>query len=161
MTMMQFTRENYSDAYEVIRHILYMYVDMITTYHGFGHNIETGEFDPFRYVDAEIMSTPGWNLGIDLELIHYGSGIAILCELSNAWDEYGTGDVPIWPRTQEAQASLSDGRFSHLPDVERAIALAFGENEGPFREQLKTIYMDRVVGYFQGLIAGQRREPHA
>jgi hypothetical protein len=147
------TSDNFTDAYDVTRDILYMYVEMITNYGGFGHNIESGKFDPLEYVDCEMVESPGSTFGIDLELVHTGAGIAILCELSNAWDEYESGDVPIWPITQQAKAAVGKGRFAHLPSIHRAIQLAFGTDEAKFRQQLRVVYDSHVVGYFEKLLA--------
>ena len=42
--------ENYEEAYDAIRDILYLYDDMVTSYSRFGHNLNLGKFDPLIYL---------------------------------------------------------------------------------------------------------------
>jgi hypothetical protein len=42
---MNITMDNYRDALDALRDILLMYWDLITSYNGFGHNIEIGKFN--------------------------------------------------------------------------------------------------------------------
>lgn len=148
---MNITEDNYQEAYDAIRDILYMYVDMIESYEGFGHNIETGKFSPLEFVDAQVLEPEGYTFGIDILLLQSGSAIALLCELSNLWDEYAT-EVKSWQLTLPIIEDANEAkRFAHLPEIQEAFNLAFSTDEEAFRKQLKIVYQRYVCGYFSKL----------
>ncbi len=132
-----------------MRDILYLYVDMVESYGGFGHNVETGGFDVLSYIDVRLDEPPGYSFGLDLRLLHEGSGVAVLCMLSDAWDEYGELDHE-WPLHARIQAALAEGRFAHMPLIAKAVDAAF-RTEDAFRELLPAIYETCVKGYFRRL----------
>ncbi|MEM6611323.1 MAG: hypothetical protein AAF652_03540 [Cyanobacteria bacterium P01_C01_bin.72] len=113
---MNITEDNYQKAYDAIRDILYMYVDMIDSYEGFGHNIERGKFSPLDFVDALVLESKGYTFGIDILLLQSGSAIALLCELSDMWDEYPT-QLESWQLTSPIKSANEAGRFAHLPEI--------------------------------------------
>jgi hypothetical protein len=80
--------DNYPQAVAALRDVLYMYYDLITSYGGFGHSIDTGTFDPFFYMDCYVNEPKGYTFGIDIDLIHKGAAVALLCRLSDYWDDY-------------------------------------------------------------------------
>lgn len=148
---MTITEDNYQEAFDAIRDILYMYVDLIESYKGFGHNIDRGKFSPLEFVDAPVMEPAGYTFGIDIPLLQSGSAIALLCELSDAWDEYETWEAKSWPLIPEIKEANEAGRFSHLPEIQEAFNLAFGTDEKTFREQLERVHNKYVCGYFSKL----------
>jgi hypothetical protein len=147
----EINEENYPNAISAIRDILYMFYDLKESYEGFGHNIETGSFNPLSYADCYLSEPPGYAFGIDVEILHEGAMVSILCRLSDYWD-----DIEEVPETDkfviEVRHMLSKGRFDHLPLAERAISAAFSD-EGKFRELLVQIYQDYVVERFRKLAA--------
>ncbi len=148
---MDITAENYQEAYDAIRDILFMYVDMVESYRGFGHNIQRGRFSPLDFVDAPIYEPEGYTFAIDIHLLQSGSAISLLCELSDAWDEYQTWNVKGWPLIHEIKKANASGRFSHLPEIQEAINMAFGDDEDVFRDQLVKVYKSYVCAYFNKL----------
>ena len=147
---MNITEDNYGLANAAIRDILYMYVDMVESYKGFGHNILTGTFSPLDFVDAPIFEPPGVNFGIDIALLQNGSAIALLCELFNIWDETGSWKRNSLPLYQIRKAN-EERRFSHLQEIQEAFDLGFGDDEAAFLDQLQVVYKEYVCSYFKYL----------
>ncbi len=150
---MDITEDNYQEAYDAIRDILYLYVDMVESYEGFGHNLERGKFLPLEFVDAQIYEPEGYTFAIDLALLQSGAAIALLCELSDAWDEYETWEVKGWPLITQIKEAKEADRFNHLPEIQEAFDLAFSNNEDAFRNQLMKVYKTYVCAYFNKLSA--------
>jgi hypothetical protein len=114
-----------------VRDILYMYYDLKESYDGFGHSIETGSFDALSYVDCYLSEPPGKTFGIDVGLLHEGATVAILCRLSDYWDE--TGELPETDFVRRVDSMLSEDRFNHLPLGEQAIVAGL-RDEDEFRD---------------------------
>ncbi len=144
----EINQENYPVAINAIRDILYMYYDLVESYKGFGHNIETGSFDPIFFADCYLFEPQGITFGIDVNVLHEGSAVAILCKFSDYWDEHGA--VPEGEFALEVKRILSEGRLDHLPLAEQAIKLAF-EDEDRFRDLLDEAYEKYVVQFFKRL----------
>jgi hypothetical protein len=144
----EINEENYPNAISAIRDILYMYYDLKGS-EGFFHNTDTGSFDPLSYADCYLSEPPGKSFGIDVGLLHEGAMVAILCRLSDYWDEIG--ELPENENfVDDARHMLSEGRFDHLPLAERTIATAF-RSEDEFRDLLDQIYQGYVVERFRKL----------
>ncbi len=146
--MNEINQENYSVAINAIRDILYMFYDLSESYEGFGHNIEIGSFDPIFFADCYVFEPQGITFGIDVNVLHEGSAVAILCKLSDYWDEHGT--TPEDEFFSEVKRILAEGRLDHLPLAEQAVKLAF-ENEEKFRDLLGEAYEKYVVQFFKRL----------
>ena len=149
---MDITTENLEVTNDAIRDILFMYVDLIESYEGFGHNIERGKFKAIDFIDARVVEPEGYTFALDETLLYPGAAISLLCEISDAWDEYETWDVKNWPLIYEIKVAYEANRFSHMPEIEKAITLGFGDNEEIFREQLKVVYEMHVCSYFKKLV---------
>ena len=137
------------DVEESIRHILFMYRDLIESYGGFGHDIDTGlgRFD----APAVIHLVSGDDIQPrDLELLRIGAAVALLCDLSDAWDEAGD-PADGGPRLDAARDALNHGKFQPFPEIAKAFELGFGRDETAFREQLAVVYERYVRGYFAQL----------
>lgn len=134
---------------DAIRHILFMYRDMAESYDGFGHNIDTGlgRFDAPAILDlpddADLPSS-------ELELLRTGAAIALLCDLSDAWDEEGDASGTHL-RLITARLVLQSGGFGQYPEIAKAFELGFGKDETAFRQQLSVVYARYVRGYFARL----------
>lgn len=123
--------------------ILAMYADLVRSYGGFGHNINVGNFDVFRLLDGPILE----KAEIDVNFLRSGAAIALLCLLSDAWNEYKTADVPAWPIIPKIKTAYKAGKFDCIPEIKKAFELGFGNSETLFREQLRLVYEKFVVGY--------------
>lgn len=143
------TLDSLPSAISAVRDILYLYVDMVESYDGFGHNLDTGTFDALAYVDAVLDESPGHSFGLDLRLLHEGCGVAVLCILSDAWDDYEALDHE-WPLHSRIHRALVEGRLHHLPLIEKAVQAAYS-NERAFRDLLPSVYKACVKAYFQRL----------
>jgi hypothetical protein len=148
---MDITTENLELTNDAIRDILFMYVDLVESYEGFGHNIARGQFKALDFIDARVVEPEGYTFAIDETLLYPGAAISLLCDVSDAWDEYETWDVKNWPQINEIKKAYEANRFSHMPEIEKAFELGFSNNEEEFREQLKLVYEAHVCSYFQKL----------
>jgi hypothetical protein len=148
---------NYEEAVGAIRHILYMYVDLVQGWQGFGHNSGTADqFDAVKFVDAD---TDGQASYVDLDLLRAGSAIAILCQFYDIWSEEGdlTGNIFL----AEYQAAVDAGRLSAFPDIETVIRTALARDPMPledpwFEDAVIPIYRKYVLGFFARLAASDR-----
>jgi hypothetical protein len=150
---MDITDDTYALAEDAIRDILFLYVDMIVSYDGFGNTINTGSFAPLEFVDAKLHPNPGVAYGIDLDLLHAGSGVALLCAMDDSWDELGFASRES-PLIRNIFDALEAGRFDHLSDIKTAVRYGFGQDDSAFRYALATVYRTHVVGYFAALLRG-------
>ena len=73
-----------------------MYVNLIEPYEGFGHNIERGKFRVLDFIDARVVEPKDYTFAIYETLLLPGATVSLLCDISDAWDEYGTWDVKYW-----------------------------------------------------------------
>jgi hypothetical protein len=146
----EINEENYMVAISAIRDILYMYYDLVESYNGFGHNIDTGNFDPIFFADCYLFEREGISFGIDVNILHEGSAVAILCKLSDYWDENDT--LPKDKFILEVERLLSENRVDHLPLAEQAIKEAFQDEES-FRDLLDKVYKSYVLQRFGKLAA--------
>ena len=145
---MEITTQNLHQAENAIRDILFMFLDMVRSYSGFGHNVDCGNFSPLDFIDAVVYEPEGYTFSLDIKLLQSGASIALLSILVNAWDEFDSSDVPIWPVIKEIETAYRQGRFSHFPDIEKAIGLGLGDNQDAFRQQLPIIYSAYVRQFF-------------
>lgn len=143
--------DNFTEAIQAIRDILFLYHDAITGYRGFGHNLHTGTFDPFRYVTALLAEPPGVSLAIDIELIHEGSAVALLCHLSDYWDETSGESIESGHFAGRIKKELSDGVFDFVPLAKEAVEAAF-ENETKFQNCLQKVYIEYIEGYYRTIL---------
>ncbi|OQX19650.1 MAG: hypothetical protein BWK76_03940 [Desulfobulbaceae bacterium A2] len=157
---MDITSDTLPAAQAAIRDILNLYVDMIRSYGGFGHGLDTGTFAPFEFVDARLPASPDASADLDLALLHAGAAIAVLCVLADCLDESGTLQGT-WPFVVRARVALDAGRFAHLPEIQQALRLAFKGSEEAFRAQLARVYHIYVLAYFRQLVGAAVALPDA
>lgn len=156
---MEISSENYQIANDAVRDILFMYRDLIESYAGFGHGIDTGTFDAVEFLKIDVREQPGSNLDLDIELIRTGAAISILCGLLDSWDE---GVAPSdWMGTTgligRSYIELSNGRFAFDDLIENAVRSAF-DDEQRFLATLRPVYEKHVIGYFKELVKRQESE---
>lgn len=146
----EINEENYPIAIAAIRDILYMYYDLVN-YDGFAHNIDTGTFDPMFFADCYLYEPPGIGFGIEVDLLHKGSAVAVLCKLSDIWDE--SCEIPESEFAFQVKRALEDDRFDHLPIAENCLRAAF-QNEEKFRKLLGEVYEEYVLKFFKEIAQG-------
>jgi hypothetical protein len=151
--------ETLNKVEESIRHVLFMYRDIIESYRGFGHGIDTGlgRFDAPALINLpETLSPDDPIRPEDLELLRIGAAIALLCDVSDAWDETGHAAEEDGSRLKAARDALRNGKLDAFPDIAKAFELGFGPDETAFREQLAVVYQRHIIGYFAQLIGNVR-----
>ena len=152
--------QNYPEALDAIRYILMLYVDLADNTQGFGHNADTYiRFDRLKFVDAQVESDDYYY--VDLELLHAGSAIAIVCVFYDLWCEYQS--LSAHPASEHCEVAVNSGRLSHFPDIEAvlrdAIVRKYMAIDDPWFEQVLTpIYRKYVLGYFERLAQADRSE---
>lgn len=155
------TDENQGEARDALRDILLLYVELAECYSGFGHAANVYQrFDPLRFVDAELASRPGYAPLVDLDFLHVGPAIAILCALYDEWCEFEEVDGGPF------REAILTGRLSHVPDVERVAREAIGRGPMPledpwFEAAVEPIYQRHVIGRFEALSKMHRRKAGA
>lgn len=150
------TEDNYTEAYQAVRDILYLYDDAVTSYAGFGHNLETGKFDPFKYCSCLLAEPPGHTFGIDLQLLHEGSACALLCHISDYWDDFDGDGIEKNYLMTRIRGLAEEGHLDSAPLGKEAVKLAFVDDDG-FRSKLAEIYDAYILGYFRNRLAEGRR----
>jgi len=136
-----------------LRDILFLYVDMVESYGGFGHNLDAGRFDPCEFLDNRVVDPLVGPREVDLELLECGAACALLCRCVDAGDDHGR-IAPDSPSLREAAAAWRAGRFARRPVVAEAFRLAFEGEESAFRAQLERVYSQHVLSYFGRLARG-------
>ena len=150
------TKENYEEANQAIRDILFLFKELADGYHGFGHAADYGlRFDPLKFVDAELGPRFGWG---DLDLLRSGSAVAMLCYVYDWWlEESGLNGE----HTAGIREALESGRLGRFPDIEAVLREAFRRNEIPiddpwFEEAVVPVYRNHVLAYFRRLSTQDR-----
>lgn len=152
------TAENYGEATDAVRDILLMYVDMASSYLGFGHAVDVAiRFDPLKFVDAEV-DAPNQYL-VHLDLLRAGSAVAVLCYLYDCWCEHEEFSGPF---VERCKAALKAGRFRRVPDIEKVASEALSKErlslDDPWLDEvLEPIYKQHVLQYFAQLAACERK----
>ncbi len=150
---MDVTSDRLPLARAALRDILFLYVDMVGSYGGFGHDLDVGRFDPLEWLDSRIADpqlAPG---EVDLDLLRQGAACALLCRCVDAFDDHGAL-VLADPALGAVEAAWRAGRFAFLPEIDEAFRTAFAGDEAAFREQLARVYRRCVLDYFGRLARG-------
>lgn len=150
---MEITAADLPRVRAALRDILFLYVDLIESYGGFGHNLDAGHFDPFEFLDNRIVDPLVGPRDVDLELLECGAACALLCRCVDACDDHGRVD-PESPALREVAAAWRAGRFARRPVIAEAFRLAFEGEEAVFRAQLERVVAQHVLGYFARLARG-------
>lgn len=117
-----------------------MYWDMASSYEGFGHGIELGDFDPYIFIDA-IIGDPGYSNSVDLALIQQGSAVKILLMLSDWLDECDS--LPMGLFSEHLHLLISSNKLAHIPETKRLIEAGLTGNPN-FHNDLTDIYKNYV-----------------
>jgi hypothetical protein len=148
------TKENHQEAKQATRAILCIYNKAITSYGNFGNNFYTDEFDPFKYIQCRIDITTGPAFSVDLNLLHEGSAVALLCRLSPFSSQLtGKNFIPN-AMVEKIIGYLQDGVFDLLPLAKDAALSAF-EDEDIFTAKLLIIYEEYILGYYRKITTYQ------
>lgn len=152
------TKENYLEAKQASRAILHVYNEAITSYGNFGDNFPTDRFDAFKYIQCRIDITTGHPAGLDLNLLHEGSAVALLCRLYPFSIKLSENNPPRDAMTEKILRCLRDGAFDLLPLAKDAAFSAF-EDGDIFKAKLRIIYEEYILGYYRKITA-YRDETH-
>jgi hypothetical protein len=138
------------------RDVLGMYWDMVTTYGGFGHSVDTGSLNFLRYIDLPIEQADPSILE-ELRLVQIGSAVGLLCQVDNSHLEHDTfpADFPYYKAIAEA---IQSGRIKHLPEFDSALQAGLS-SFASFRAAAQPLYEKYVLGYFR-FLAGQGPDPN-
>ncbi|MCB9849698.1 MAG: hypothetical protein H6817_03245 [Phycisphaerales bacterium] len=137
---------NYEIANSAVRDILFMYRDMAETYAGFGGTIDTGTFDPFDFLEVEVVEKEGYSLDIDARLLRNGASVAIVCSLHDALCK----EPAVWSlRDQTIQ--VRDAGLFDFDDALRAVIDAGLAPTEEFFGGLATVYERLVRPYLKYL----------
>ncbi len=151
---MEFNENNYETANELIKSILFMYVDLMKTGE-IANDIEYGTFNELEYVNSTLDKSLD-DYDIDIDLINIGSAIKILCIIYEQRDQYENIEEAYDSEYfTEIKKALVEGKFKHLPDIENFIELLFKTDKG-FDEALKPIVDKYVAGYFERLLTSYK-----
>lgn len=150
--MRTLTYRDHQEVSQAMRDILFLYVEMAESYAGLGHAVDTGTFDPYQYLDAEVDPSFESSFPVDIDVLRQGAVIAILCRLYDIWCEVeDLNDAS----TSALRVALAQGRFWRFPEVNQLLTEAFKRNppfEDPWlHEVLKPIYRTYVANYFTTL----------
>lgn len=134
---------------QAVKDILFMYAECTHDYRGFGHGIDTGSFDAFKFLEIDADEFEYLPSPATLQLLKEGAIIKILCEIYDAWCEYEDFYYTYFERHK---LWLNDGRFWEFSEVEHLMKRLFRENpslsETWVEEEFKQIYDKYVRGYF-------------
>jgi len=154
MKLHYITKENHQEAQQAARAILCIYNKTITSYGNFANNFYTNEFDAFKYIQCRIDITTGHPFGVDLNLLHEGSAVALLCRLSPFSGRLTEKNVIPDAIVDKILRYLQDGAFDLLPLAKDAALSAF-EDEDIFTAKLRIIYEEYILGYYRKITACQ------
>ncbi len=157
--------QNYEEAISALKDILYMYVDIIVQDGDFAE-LELGNFDPYLYIDAEIVSKYGLLTDGEYNLLRQGSAIALLATIADVYfdDECNNNNYEImsyfihnnclpkhlethYPQLSLAKAAFEQGRIVKDPNIIKAFETAFS-NADQFYMQLKAVLENTVKNCF-------------
>lgn len=148
------SKENHPEATQATRTILYIYNKAITSYGNFSNNFYTDEFDAFKFIQCRIDITTGYPFGVDLNLLHEGSAVALLCRLSPFSGQLAKKNFVPDAMVEKILRYLQGGAFDLLPLAKDAALSAF-EDEDIFTAKLRIIYEEYILGYYRKITSYQ------
>lgn len=131
---------------QAVKDILYMYTALAYEYNGFGHGIDTGEFDPFKFIEIDSEKFEALFIPVPCQFLKNGSMIKILCEIYDAWCEYECFDFSQFDRHK---LWLSDGRFWEYPEIEELMRRLFAENPSMSESWVDDAFQESYNKYVQ------------
>ena len=141
---------NYPIADDAIRDILFMYRDMIDSYHGFGATIDVGSFDAMAFLNCSVAEP--LQPQTEEQLLQEGSAVCLLQRLYDTWAKSSGETLPATAFVSEVREALAQGRFDHLALARAALEAGF-QSEEAFWARLPKVYDAYVVGYFKRLLS--------
>jgi hypothetical protein len=161
MESFKVNNNNPEECREVIKSVLWMYHDMITSYRGFGHNIDFEEIDYNKYFFTEPTDSMLNDIAM---LMGHGSLIALCCEVVNLLDE-GRRSQKVLDTINQL---LSNHKIKNMPKEESllsAMVLALKEqlptgnqdwtsltNGSMLNKKLHEAYQHYVLGYYRKML---------
>lgn len=148
------TKENHLEAKQATRAVLYLYNEIITSCGNFGHKFRANEFDPFKYLLCRIDITAGQTFGLDLNLLHQGSAVALLFRLYPFSCPFNEKDFIQDTTVKKIIRYLRWGAFDLLPLAKDAALSAF-EDGDIFKAKLRIIHEEYILGYYRKITTYQ------
>lgn len=153
------SHETIQESREIYQKILWLYQDMVTSYGGFGHNLDYEDIDYMKFIFTYTEDETGY--GHIATTISQGALISICCEAVNLLDEESRSQ-----KFEEGiQQILSSNMVKHFKEVEsvlKKIIMAFSEQKrvdwecyGNGRDlcsALKNTYQTFVIGYYKSMV---------
>jgi hypothetical protein len=139
--------EEWQEAEDAIRDILFLYWGL-TEYNGITEVVETGTFDPWRFLDCTVEE--GYGDADTAQLLHQGAAVALLSELMDWWENSSGRTAPASYRV-----ALEAGRFDHLPAARAAVTAGL-DGVDPMYPFLAVVYEDYVLALFDRLSRPQK-----
>lgn len=155
------TRDNYREFQIAFGKVFWMYHDMVTTYSGFGHNIDFEHIEYERFFFASADEDMDGIYPDQMEIVRQGAFVALCCEVVNLLDEERRNKKVY----QFITKTLENPKIESMPlEKETLIAMRKSLDEEPtvewgilpgsssFNKLLPEIYKRYVLGYYKGLI---------
>lgn len=148
------TKENHLEAKQATRAILYLYNEAITSYGNFGRKFRGEDFGMFKYLQCRIDITAGQTFGLDLNLLHQGSAVAILFRLYQFSCPFNEKYFMPDTTAKKIIRYLRGGAFDLLPLAKDAALSAF-EDADIFKAKLRIIHEEYILGYYRKITSYQ------
>ncbi len=159
-TFFKLKADNYSEFQVAFGKVFWMYDDMITSYGGFGHNIdfEHIEYERFLFASADVEMA---SYQRQVEIVKQGSLVALGCEVVNLLDEEGRSDRIYHFIT----TSLTYPAIEHMPfekevlllmkqalDEELDVAWEILPYGSQLADKLREVYERYVLNYYKNML---------
>ena len=155
---------NVHEVRNAIKDILYMYLD-IALQEGDLSEVELGDFDPFKFIDARIASEYMLLTDIEFRILREGAAIALLSEIANIYFEDGCqcndvmpyfnsnhrlphGFENVYPHLPLIKQAFDNGRIIKNRYIERCFQDAFTD-EGRFYRSCRTLLNKIIITCFE------------
>ena len=139
----------YFTAKDALKDILFMYYDM-STYNGFGHNVECGAFNPYWFLKVKIVQN-GFVSENEATAIEQGASIKILNWVNDYLDDNSLNNIEV--NSSPWYHLINHGKLSHLPEAESALKAAHTDYD-LFQSELKLVYKTYVLGFINANFSG-------
>jgi hypothetical protein len=142
------TKETLPEAMHAARAIVSLFEKAVTTYGGFGRNLFSNEFNPFKYLRCELDLPANERSGLEVDLLRKGAAVSLLCHLLDMREIFGKHNLRRHILLRRIEAGMEEGLFDNLP-LARDAALFACDDDGIFAIKLQLVYMEYILGYFE------------
>lgn len=135
-----------------MRIVLNLYKEAITLHGGIGQNRFADEFDAFKFLRCKIDASIADQIVPDVNLLHQGSSVSLLCRLCDAFRSNGEKRLHQNPLAEKIMILLRAGAFDDVPSAKEAVFFAFLDRD-IFLTKLQFVYEEYVLGYFYNILS--------